>query len=210
MNLYNKIEKLCNDCGITITDMCKATGASRGSLGDLKSGAKKVLSVGTLLKISNYFGLTINELISENNHRIFVARLISHKSCEETAKYLGIDLAIYNHYEDSSNAPQHILEKLAVYHNVDIEFICGFEYVLDFPVSLWNKEDKEDYYSASEEDKIVMEYNIGRPRYLSSNTSGFTSNKALSPEINNMMDQLTLKDLREIYAIMEEKIKNRK
>ena len=32
----------------------------------------------------------------------------------------------------------------------------------------------------------------------------------LSPEFYNLVDQLTLKELREIQAIMEEKIKNRK
>jgi hypothetical protein len=44
-------------------------------------------------------------------------------------------------------------------------------------------------------------------------SSGTVSNAdlpPLSPEFYNLVDQLTLKELREIQAIMEEKIKNRK
>ena len=166
MNLYNKIEKLCHDRRITITDMCKATGASRGSLGDLKSGAKKVLSVGTLLKISKYFGLTINELISTENHRLYAARRIRDKSRQEIAEHLGIDISIYNDYEDNCNAPAHILKAISAFLNIDLRFINGTEYVLDNPVSLWSKEDKEDYEDAIDVVKIVMEYNLGRIRYL--------------------------------------------
>lgn len=170
MNLYNKIEKLCHDCGITITDMCKATGASRGSLGDLKSGAKKVLSVGTLLKISKYFGLTINELISTENHRLYAARRIRGRTRQEIAEHLGIDVSIYSYYEDNCNAPAHILKAISIFLNVDLEFLNGTEYVLDFPVSLWSREDKDDYEDAIDVEKIVMEYKLGRIRYLTSLT----------------------------------------
>jgi transcriptional regulator with XRE-family HTH domain len=170
MNLYNKIEKLCHDCGITITDMCKVTGASRGSLGDLKSGTKKVLSVGTLLKISKYFGLTVNELMSTENHRLYAARRIRGKSRQEIAEHLGIDISIYNHYEDACNAPAHILKAISVFLNVDLEFLNGTEYVLDFPVSSWSREDKDDYEDAIDVEKIVMEYKLGKIRYLTSLT----------------------------------------
>ena len=166
MNLYNKIEELCHACGITITDMCKATGASRGSLGDLKSGTKKILSVGTLLKISRYFGLTINELISCGNHRLHAARRIRGKTRQEIAEHLGIGISIYNYYEDNCNAPAHILKAISDFLIVDLEFINGTEYVLDFPVSLWSREDKDDYEDAIDIEKIVMEYKLGKIRYL--------------------------------------------
>ncbi len=44
----------------------------------------------------------------------------------------------------------------------------------------------------------------------SSGTIGNADLPPLSPEFYNLVDQLTLKELREIQAIMEEKIKNRK
>lgn len=62
--LYNRIEKLCKENGINITIMCKETGASRGSLTDLKSGRKKSLSTETITKIADYFDVTVDYLIS--------------------------------------------------------------------------------------------------------------------------------------------------
>lgn len=62
--LYNRIEKLCKENGINVTVMCKETGASRGSLTDLKSGRKKSLSTETISKIADYFNVTTDYLIS--------------------------------------------------------------------------------------------------------------------------------------------------
>lgn len=214
MNLYEKIEKLCHDRGINVTDMCKATGASRGSLGDLKSGKKKVLSAETLLKISNYFGLTVNELISSGDCRLQAARRIRKASRNEIADKLNIDLAIYNHYEDNCCAPEHILKAISEHLNIDLEFINGTEYVLDCPVSSWSREDKEDYEDASEIDKVVMEYNLGKIRYLNKNSTYLSQNQPsvnpLSTKFNDLLGQMTLQDLIELQQIMEEKIKNRK
>lgn len=62
--LYNRIEKLCKESGINITIMCKETGASRGSLTDLKAGRSVTLSQKALLKIADYFDVTVDYLIS--------------------------------------------------------------------------------------------------------------------------------------------------
>lgn len=77
MYLYNRIEQLCDKKGISITTMCRESGASRGSLGDLKAGRKQTLSSETLKKISDYFGVTIDYLlgnektpIADDNGRI--------------------------------------------------------------------------------------------------------------------------------------------
>jgi transcriptional regulator with XRE-family HTH domain len=60
--LYERIETLCKERNITITTMCKDSGASRGSLTDLKAGRKQNLSVDTLTKIANYFDVTVDYL----------------------------------------------------------------------------------------------------------------------------------------------------
>lgn len=77
MYLYNRIEQLCDKKGISITTMCRESGTSRGSLGDLKSGKIQTLSSETLKKISDYFGVTIDYLlgnektpIADDNGRI--------------------------------------------------------------------------------------------------------------------------------------------
>ena len=45
--LYNRIESLCKKRNINVTVMCKETGASRGSLTDLKAGRKKKIKYTT-------------------------------------------------------------------------------------------------------------------------------------------------------------------
>lgn len=62
-NLYTEIEGLCVKNGVNITTMCKDSGASRGSLTDLKMGRKQSLSADTLSKIASYFGVTVDYLL---------------------------------------------------------------------------------------------------------------------------------------------------
>ena len=73
-DLYNRIAELCQNYGITITAMCRESGASRASLSDLKVGRKQNLSTETLDKIADYFGTTVDYLLgrtddAENNDR---------------------------------------------------------------------------------------------------------------------------------------------
>lgn len=63
--LYDRIEKLCKASGLTITAMCKESGASRASLSDLKVGRKQGLSTDTLGKIARSLGVSVGLLIGE-------------------------------------------------------------------------------------------------------------------------------------------------
>lgn len=63
--LYYRIEKLCKSNGMTITSMCKESGASRASLSDLKVGRKQGLSTETLSKIARVLGCSVGLLIGE-------------------------------------------------------------------------------------------------------------------------------------------------
>jgi transcriptional regulator with XRE-family HTH domain len=63
-NLYENIEKLCKQRGVNVTTMCKESGASRGSLTDLKNGRKQSLKYETLDKIAFYFGTSVDALVS--------------------------------------------------------------------------------------------------------------------------------------------------
>ncbi len=65
-NLYNNIENLCKKRGVNVTTMCRDSGASRGSLSDLKSGRKQTLKYETLEKIANYFEISVESLVSGN------------------------------------------------------------------------------------------------------------------------------------------------
>lgn len=65
--LYYRIEKLCKAAGITITTMCKASGASRASLSDLKVGRKQSLSADTLAKIAAFFKVSVDFLLGNES-----------------------------------------------------------------------------------------------------------------------------------------------
>ncbi len=61
--LYKRIESLCQNEGMTITTMCKKSGASRASLSDLKFGRKQSLSADTLSKIAKTLGVSVSFLL---------------------------------------------------------------------------------------------------------------------------------------------------
>lgn len=55
MELYERIEAMCRQHGVTITEMCRDAGISRASVSDLKHGRSRFLSSATIHKMSNYF-----------------------------------------------------------------------------------------------------------------------------------------------------------
>lgn len=66
-DLYKRIEDLCKQRGTNITEMCKASGAARGSLTDLKMGRITRLNTTTLSKISEYFSVTVDYLLGNED-----------------------------------------------------------------------------------------------------------------------------------------------
>lgn len=64
--LYDRIYALCQQKGVNITEMCRSSGANRGSLTDLKNGRKKSLSIETLSKIAVYFDVPLEYLLADN------------------------------------------------------------------------------------------------------------------------------------------------
>ena len=58
--IYEKIESLCAQRGINLTQLCQHIGISRGILTDLKMGRKQNLSLPTLQKLSAYFQVPLD------------------------------------------------------------------------------------------------------------------------------------------------------
>ncbi len=69
MNLYARIEGLCKEEGITITEMCRQTEITRAKLSDLKMGRSRSLAAPTLSKIAGYFGVSVDYLLGEEGKR---------------------------------------------------------------------------------------------------------------------------------------------
>ena len=61
--LYSRIDRLCKEHGTNITEMCRESGAPRGSLTDLKMGRTNGLNANTLSKIASYFSVSIDFLL---------------------------------------------------------------------------------------------------------------------------------------------------
>ena len=68
-DLYRRIEALCKERGTNITEMCRASGSSRGSLTDLKMGRTAGLNTGTLEKISAYFDVSVDFLLGKEEQK---------------------------------------------------------------------------------------------------------------------------------------------
>ena len=67
MNMYEKIEFLCNERGIKPAQLSKEVGIPRSTLSELKCGRTKTLSTQTLSKIAKYFGVTIGYFDTSND-----------------------------------------------------------------------------------------------------------------------------------------------
>ena len=61
--LYETIMLLCDARGIRGGKMCTDIGISKSMLSDLKMGRKKTLSAETLAKIANYFDVSVDYLL---------------------------------------------------------------------------------------------------------------------------------------------------
>lgn len=61
---YRRIEKLCSAHDIDITALCRNADISRASLSEFKAGRTKKLSTSTLEKISTYFDVSVDYLLT--------------------------------------------------------------------------------------------------------------------------------------------------
>ena len=62
--LYESILSLCNEIGIRGGKMCVDLGLSKSLMTDLKSGRKKGITAETAQKIAEYFGVSVDRVLS--------------------------------------------------------------------------------------------------------------------------------------------------
>ena len=63
--LYDRIQTLCKNKGISVSRMCLDLGMSKSTMSDLKSGRKKGFNAETAHKIASYLGVSVAYLIGE-------------------------------------------------------------------------------------------------------------------------------------------------
>lgn len=66
-NLYETIQNLCDRKSIRPGRLCDELGLSRGLITDLKMGRKKSLSAETAQKIASYFGVSVAQLLGQQD-----------------------------------------------------------------------------------------------------------------------------------------------
>ena len=66
--LYTRIEALCSERNIRPGRLCNDLGLSRGLVTDLKMGRKKSLNAETAQKIAAYFGISVGQLLGQEEH----------------------------------------------------------------------------------------------------------------------------------------------
>lgn len=68
-NLYETIDKLCQERGIRPGRLCADLGLSRSLMTDLKMGRKKGVNAETARKIADYLGVSIGYLLGQDMPR---------------------------------------------------------------------------------------------------------------------------------------------
>ena len=63
--LYERIQELCKNKGVSPSRMCLDLGLSKSTMSDIKAGRKKGISTPTAQKIANYFGVSVGYLLGE-------------------------------------------------------------------------------------------------------------------------------------------------
>ena len=89
-NLYDNIQALCSARNIRPGRLCDELGLSRGLMTDLKMGRKKTLNAETAQKIAAYFGISVGQLLGQ----------------EEAAKDVleQVDVAFYGDFKELDEA----------------------------------------------------------------------------------------------------------
>ena len=68
-DVYIRIENLCKNAGIDITTMCREAKINRAILSEFKMGRTKELSTPTLQKISEYFSVPVDYLLTGGENK---------------------------------------------------------------------------------------------------------------------------------------------
>ena len=68
--VYERIERLCKEKGITVTDLCRECAIPRATLSDYKMGRSKTLSASVLSKTASFFSVSVEFLLEGKNSTV--------------------------------------------------------------------------------------------------------------------------------------------
>ena len=117
-NLYDSIESLCAQRGIRPGRLCNDLGLSRGLITDLKMGRKKSVNAETAQKIAAYFGISVGQLLGQEEGDILDLAANCGVIQKSGAWYAYNDAKIGQGRE---NAKQYLRENPAVCSEVEMK-----------------------------------------------------------------------------------------
>lgn len=68
-SLYERINSLCKEKGVSCSRMCLDLGLSKSTVSDLKAGRTKGVSTNTAQKIASYFDVSVGYLLGEESEQ---------------------------------------------------------------------------------------------------------------------------------------------
>ena len=68
-DMYKRIEILCKEKGVNVTQMCKEANVARAPLTELKMGRTAILSARNADKIASYFGVSVGYLLGTEDKK---------------------------------------------------------------------------------------------------------------------------------------------
>ena len=134
---WERFVQLCNEKNTTPTAVINFLGLSRGSVTMWKKGA--IPRDTALLKISNYFGVSVNYLLGEEEppaltsgvnmfwQRFFVQCRKEHTTPEAVASDLAIDPRLLPFWKSGQLPGTPTLYSIAAYFNVSVDYLLGNE-----------------------------------------------------------------------------------
>lgn len=114
-NLYNRLQELCDEKGVSGYRMCKDVGIQPSIMTDLKMGRRASMKVETAQKVADYFGVTVGYLLGEGKEKA---------PTQEGEREIGFDDFTYAFYEESKDLPDEkkkMLLEMARFMKADIE-----------------------------------------------------------------------------------------
>ena len=107
-NLYENIYALCKERGITPGGLCGELGFRRSVLSDLKNGRKKSLDTTTLMKIAEYFSVSVDYLLTGEE-----TKKAPTQEDEREITFDDFTFAMQNESKDLTEADKQILLSMA-------------------------------------------------------------------------------------------------
>ena len=102
-------------------------------------------------------------------NRLKTMRKVKRLTQQQVADIVGVTQNAYCYWElEKVRVDVDAYKKLAQYYGVSTDFLMGMRFHLTIPVEKWPADVQADYKSATEDEKVYLEYKYGGPKFTDS------------------------------------------